>query len=140
MITETIKGLTLDVLIKKQHYENLIKRVNSVEGAISVCNELNINISDLTEDNPKSKYLKAIKELSIIIKALNEGWKPNWNDNTQYKYYNWFNMSAGTCSFSVTFYCNPYAYVPSALCFKSRKLAEYAGRTFINLYKDYYIF
>ena len=140
MITESFEDATLNVLIKKQHYLNLINKVKDVNGAVSVCNELNIDISDIVFEKSDSLSVRAFKELSIIIKALNEGWKPNWNDTSQYKYYNWFNMNAGTFSYADTLCDTTYAHVPSALFFKSCELAEYAGRTFINLYKDLMIF
>ena len=47
MITESFEDATLNVLIKKQHYLNLINKVKDVNGAVSVCNELNIDISDI---------------------------------------------------------------------------------------------
>ena len=139
MITESFEDSTLNTLIKQQHYENLIKRVNSVEGAISVCNELKIDISDLLLEEPKTKQFIAFKELQIIAKALNEGWKPNWNDTNEYKYFNWFNMINGSFSYYYTGCNDSYADVPSTLFFKTHELAEYAGRTFINLYKDYLV-
>ena len=137
MITESFENATLNVLIKKTHFDNLINSIKSFEDA---CRILKIepavpDVSSFLEERRLS--VLAQHKLEIIIKALNEGWKPNWNDNTQYKYYNWFNMNAGTFSSSGTDYNITYANVPSALCFKNRELAEYAGRTFINLYKDY---
>ena len=30
---------------------------------------------------------RAYKQLKIIVKALNEGWKPDWNDANETKYY-----------------------------------------------------
>ena len=31
-------------------------------------------------------------KLTVIAKALNGDWKPDWNDSDQYKYYPWFYM------------------------------------------------
>ena len=133
MITESFENATLNVLIK---------RVNSVEGAISVCNDLKIDISDLLLEEPKSLNLKAYIELQIITKALNEGWKPNWSNQSEYKYYPWFDLRGRSFVFYyvTVYFCNTFTGGASRLCFKSRELAEYAGRTFINLYKDYLTF
>ena len=80
--------------------------------------------------------IKAYAMMFIIARALNEGWKPDWNNSSQYKYYPWFDMRAGS-GFSGTFYVFSVtdACVGSRLCFKSRELAEYAGTQFVELYK-----
>jgi hypothetical protein len=138
MVTESIEGLTLDKLIKQQHYINLINKVKDVDGAIAHCKELNINISDLLLVEQKEKSLIAFVSLQIIMKALNEDWKPNWNDLNELKYWNYFNINNGTFSYS-TYYDISYMSVPSALFFKSRELAEYAAKKFIELYKQLYL-
>jgi hypothetical protein len=77
-------------------------------------------------------------KLVIIAQALNEGWKPNWSDYNEYKYYPWFNMRSGS-GFSYHGYVSWLAgtTVGSRLCFKSRELAEYAGEQFIDIYNDF---
>ena len=139
MVTESIEGLTLDKLIKQQHYINLINKVKDVDGAIAHCKELNINISDLLLVEQKEKSLIAFVSLQIIMKALNEDWKPNWNDLNELKYWNYFNINNGTFSYDSTDYDNGFMDVPSALFFKSRELAEYAAKKFIELYKQLYL-
>jgi len=32
----------------------------------------------------------AYRKLRIIAEALNEGWKPDWSNSDEYKYYPWF--------------------------------------------------
>ena len=138
MVNENIEGLTLDVLIKKQHYTNLINKVKDINGAISVCKELNIDISHIIFEKSDYQSIRAFKELEIITRALNEVWKPNWNDANEYKYYNYFYMNNGTFSCDITHSNSSFLDVPSALWFKSCELAEYAGKMFIELYKNYY--
>ena len=135
---ENIEGLTLDVLIKQQHFINLIKRVDSVEGAISVCKDLKIDISDIKFHPDDSPSIQAFGRLQIIAKALNEGWKPNWNDANEYKYYPWFDLRGASFLFSYVYFnfCDADSGSGSRLCFKSMELAEHAGRTFINKYKN----
>jgi hypothetical protein len=139
MTSEIIEDNTLNQLIKKQHYINLIHKVKDVNGAISHCKELNIDVSRYEINDNDPSEIVAYKKLVIVIIALNEGWKPNQNDNAQYKYYNYFYMNNGTFSFTGTTYATSYMGVPSALFFKSRELAQYAGRAFIEIYKDYYL-
>jgi len=77
-------------------------------------------------------------QMIIIAEALNEGWTPNWDDYDEYKYFPWFYMNKPGFRFLDSNYV--YAAANSAggsrLCFKTRELATYAGKTFINLYKD----
>lgn len=80
----------------------------------------------------------AFYKLTIITRALNEGWEPNWKNWDEYKYYNYFFVRWGSgfvCSdtdFTLT-----YAGIGSRLCFKSQELAEYALSQFKELYLQY---
>jgi hypothetical protein len=85
-------------------------------------------------------------QLVIIAQALNAGWKPDWNDNNQWKFYPWFQIQASEdkpsgFGFSFTFYVyrGSGTSVGSRLCFKSRSLAIYAGKQFAELYKQYFL-
>lgn len=83
-----------------------------------------------------------LRKIKVITKALNEGWKPDWNNNDQPKYYPYFKMSSGGFVFYDTYYdCSAAsAGYASRLCFKSRELAEYAGKQFQKLYSDYILY
>lgn len=79
------------------------------------------------------------RKMKTVTEALNEGWKCDWNDSNQQKWYPWFKMSSGGFVFIVTFYAgsNAYAGNASRLCFKSGELATYAGKQFLQLYSDF---
>ena len=103
-----------------------------------VCNYLGI------ENKPKSSY----DQLCDIAKALNEGWKPNFNDINELKHYPYFsiekygrkNGSAGLgCCYAFCGFGNASADVGSRLCFKTKELAIYAAQQFKDLYEDYYL-
>ncbi len=90
--------------------------------------------------------LVALALLVIITEALNEGWQPNWNDSSEYKYHPYFrvNASAKKLSGSGLAYFgyvrwNSHSFVGSRLCFKSWELAKYAGKTFKKLYEEYFL-
>lgn len=79
-------------------------------------------------------------KLVIITEALNEGWKPDWKNDDEYKYYPWFNLCSGSgFSFDGYGYIDSGSHVGSRLCFKTRDLAEYAGKQFIKLYEQYFV-
>lgn len=114
------------------------------------CKALKLNPKHLPDVSllPKEhqKAITAHYKLVIIVQALNEGWTPNWNDISQWKYYPWFTIEADAkrpsgFGFSLTLYDCWLTRTPvgSRLCFKSRELALYAGKQFKNLYKEYFL-
>lgn len=104
-------------------------------------------------------YLK----LRVITAALNEGWEPKfvsgekrwyaWYDCITEEYYNAMTDEEKCCvgrvnnvagAYSGLVYSNTSsvsmassAFFGSRLVFKSKELAEYAGKQFINIYKDF---
>lgn len=120
-------------------YDNITDRVKSFEDA---CQVLGISTNVPEVKGLPRKHQKAIianYKLIVIAEALNEGWKPNWQDSDEYKYYPWFDMSnpAGV-GFSHTLNAASYTYalIGSRLCLKNRELAIYFGQTFTDLFND----
>jgi len=83
------------------------------------------------------KHLTCQWQVEQIVKALNEGWEPNWDDSNEYKYYPWFDMrsSGGGFSFDVGGRVSTRSGVGSRLCFKSSELAKYAATQFKDIYE-----
>ena len=84
------------------------------------------------------KHFIAQHKIITIIKALNEGWKPNWSNSSEDKYYPYFYQSPSGFGFSGA-YCdfwNASTSVGSRLCLKTEKLALYVGKQFEDIYKD----
>ena len=115
---------------------NIMDRVKSYETACEVLNLIpNVQFIDVVKEHYDS--LCATMKLRIIAQALNEGWKPDWNDLSEYKYYPYFDMRSGFGFSNTTYDCTGTdTAVGSRLCFKSRELAEYAGTKFIKLYEQ----
>lgn len=120
-------------------YDNITDRVKSFEDA---CQVLGISTNVPEVKGLPRKHQKAIianYKLIVIAEALNEGWKPNWQDSDEYKYYPWFDMSnpAGV-GYSSAHDTASYtdAAVGSRLCLKNRELAIYFGQTFTDLFND----
>lgn len=120
-------------------YDNITDRVKSFEDA---CQVLGISTNVPEVKGLPRKHQKAIianYKLIIIAEALNEGWKPNWQDSDEYKYYPWFDMSnpAGVgCSNASYTASSTDASFGSLLCLKNRELAIYFGQTFTDLFND----
>lgn len=124
-------------------YDNITEMVKSFEDACQVLG-ISTNVPDV-KGLPR-KHQSAIVanyKLIIIAEALNEGWKPNWQDSDEYKYYPWFDMRnpAGVgCSDSVYAATFAIAGIGSRLCLKTRELAIYFGQQFTDLHNESMLF
>lgn len=101
-------------------------------------------VANLPEKDQQS--IIAFYKLTIITRALNEGWEPNWADFSERKYFNYLYIgglaySGSLCGLSASsashVFSSASAYVGARLCFKSRELAEYAYSQFKELYWQY---
>lgn len=129
----------------KKFFKSIQDRIKSYEDA---CLELGLDPEDLPEvDNcePEDQAsIIAFYKLTIIARALNEGWKPNWKDSSEYKWFPWFKVNrdaAGVgCSSSYYTASTAGAAIGSRLCCKSDELATYFGKQFGNLWSEYLLF
>jgi hypothetical protein len=111
------------------------------------CTKLGLDAAKLLPDfsmfpEQHQKAMKAHAKLIIIAEALNDGWKPDWENGKWDKYYPWFVMgspSGSGFSFRGYDHWNTSSNAGSRLCFKSDEIAEYAGKQFEELYKDYFV-
>lgn len=134
-----LKVMLEDTFGKEFFSQKVTERIKTYEDA---CSELGITPIDesVLLSNGFTKDEIAYRKIKTITEALNEGWKPNWNDENQKKWIPWFypNSSSGfvfldaSCYFSFAAAGNG-----SRLCFKSDELAEYAGKQFVELYKEF---
>lgn len=79
----------------------------------------------------------AYRKLKMIAQVLNEGWTPNYDNSSEWKWYPYFNMSSGF-GFSYSAYGHEYTLVGARLVYKSEALSNYAGRQFEDIYKEFY--
>ena len=121
----------------------------------------NINF-DFTQD------IIAYLKLRIICAALNDGWKPTFSDD-EYRFYPWFDIYnkneyeklnkdekkkchvISRSSYDAYAFCGvvfsslnistsySYSYHGSQIVFKTRELAEYCEKQFIDIWSDYLI-
>lgn len=117
-------------------------------------------------DKTCTEDILAFAKLRVIAEALNEGWKPKF-DSDEYRYYPWFYIytkeeyeeldedkkkacrvvgrsvsyshAIGGLVYAYANYASSYSssYHGSRLAFKTRELAEYYGRQFIDIWQDY---
>lgn len=120
-------------------------RVKTFEDALAIVGK-NPNRDILLQYNGADKEIiaaVAFLKLSIICRALNEDWVPDWSNSDERKYYAWLEYGEREASpsgfgFSRSRYddSNTYSIVGSRLCYKSSELAIYAGQQFEALYND----
>lgn len=122
---------------------NTEKKIASYEDACRVLNIQPIN-EEVFNIFPKEdqRSMLAYHKLTVITRALNNGWKPNWDDQNEWKYYPLFRyVNAGlSCAHSAPTAAATSAYIGSRLCFPTSALAKYAAEHFADLYRDYYCF
>ena len=149
---DTVKKLTedegngsiFDYFYKEEDYEEITDRVKTYEDACKV-----LGVEPINEQNAKAQGFRsdeiARRKLETIAAALNEGWKPDWNNTDQYKYYPYFYIqenakgkgSAGlSCASTTNSASFTTAYFGSRLCFYASRLARYAGNQFTDLYEQ----
>ena len=113
-----------------------------------------------------AKDIVAFAKLRVIVEALNEGWRPTFSKG-DHRYYLFFSIyskekfdtlseyyknrcsvvsrSYGNSNAVDSFVCasvhdaslSPYAHSSSRLAFKTKELAEYCGKQFIDIWADY---
>ena len=144
-LTEEDEDTTVfDFYTDEQEYEEITDRVKSYTDACNV-----LGIEPMNEQDMKARGYRpdeiARRKLETITEALNEGWKPDWNNTDEYKYYPYFYIKenakaqdtaglAGAYTNITASYTN--AHVGSRLCFKTEAMSDYAGRTFTELYEQ----
>lgn len=123
-------------------------------------------INSAFKEADNNLHLFAYTRLAIIAEALNEGWRPEYTED-EYRYYPWFGLytqeeyddmddedkercrfvgrssssacaSGGlVCADAVLGSANSLTDIGSRLAFKSRELAIYCGKQFIEIWINY---
>lgn len=123
-------------------------------------------ITNAFKEDDNNLHLFAYTRIAIIAEALNEGWRPEYTEN-EYRYYPWFGLytqeeydemndddkecwrfvgrsnsfayaSGGlVCADAVYGSAFSSTYIGSRLAFKSRDLAIYCGKQFIDIWINY---
>ena len=115
----------------------IIEKIKTYEDALQATGRPDVpDFSALPED--MRKHFTALYKMVVIVEALNEGWKPDWNDSNERKCFPWFWMSPSSFAFGDSDYDYGAADAGSGsrLKLKSDELAEYCGKQFLLLWKE----
>lgn len=104
------------------------------------CNHLGKDPRDYDDSrmsNPIDIMLINLRKIAeIIAPVLNGDWKPNWNNDSEKKWYPWFYMGSGfrfRCADCVCTYSRGGG--GSHLVFKDDTRAVFAGKNFASIYE-----
>lgn len=116
-------------------FEKITDRIKTFRDAWEYCGKP--EKPKITGERRQVRYFNAIYQMTIICKALNEGWKLNWDNSNEPKYYPYFNMSPSGFAFCGTFNGCAHARAGCGSNFrlKTKELAEYCGKQFIDIWK-----
>ena len=144
--------------------EDIRERVKTFDDAVVILGNDNQAVIDYfaISDANCSDDILAYAKLRVITEALNEGWNPTF-DEDEYRFYVWFYIctkaeydrlnkdkkeecrivgrsSAGGGFAYAPPYCSSsgsHTGFGSRLAFKTRELAEYCGKQFIDIWADF---
>ena len=129
------RKLELEELFPELKPQLITDRVKTYGDALKVLDRI-----DFSHENLYPREI-ARRKLEIIIEALNEGWKPDWEDYSQKKWYPYFYWSdAGlVCTHAYYSPTRVYASFGGHLICKSEEIADYVGQQFLDLYKEMFL-
>lgn len=132
------KQFLIDLYGKEPFLTDVKERVIDYPSACKELNVLQLTIDHFAFMGSDAKRYFNRHQLTIIIRALNEGWEPDFTD-TEYKYYNYPYWDSSISGFSSGVSdANFNATVGSDLMFKNRELAEYAWKIAKPTYISYH--
>lgn len=124
------KGSESDKQLLKNLYPDynfstcIMDRVKSFEDA---CEVLGINGDNVPEED----------HIIVIIAAINEGWEPNYDDSSEYKWRVWNKRENKGWSFFSSHFILVYSLAGSRLDIYSEAKANYVGKNFRKEWASY---
>lgn len=145
-----------DLLLGQTEEKPVTERIKTFADAVHALGESHPFVVEWRMDDNLSLDLEAYLKLRIICAALNEGWKPKFGKD-EYRYFPWFRIytkeeyeeldedekkefrMVNQVSYASPdfVYANMYTSVGFRLALKTKELAEYCGKQFIDIWADY---
>lgn len=134
------KKALADLFGKDAFKKSIIEEVQTIE---DVCRIEGIKLSDILPykkpSNDEEENTNNFAIVKLICKVLNQGWKPDFKNKNQPKYYPYFEMiNSGFrfCGADCGYGCDCAGTgLGSRLCYETAELAEHAGRAFLSYYE-----
>ena len=129
-----------NIVFKKKPSE-ITDRVKTVEDAYKELGEHDAEVRTLRQLESITSLSKRVvdsQKLVVVIKALNEGWYPDFENENEYKYFPYFYMENGCQVLRSVYFWFTHASVPAPSLLKSDKLVRYIASQFLDLYRSVY--
>ncbi len=112
-----------------------MKKIESFEEALKKTGRPNVDFSNLPND--LRTYFENQYKAVVITEAINDGWIADYSNQSQRKWFPVFYMSPSGFVFGYANYLcsDALAGGTSLLCFETETAAEYAGKTFTEIYQ-----
>lgn len=149
-----------NIMERVRTFEDACRTLGEEHPMVLAYQNTKIHITDYFGTDDVIAYLK----LRIICAALNEGWEPKFTTD-EYRWFPWFELftqhelddmseeqrsrvvarsdnganASGGVAYASAYYAasHEYSYYCSRLAFKSKELAEYCGKQFIDIWADF---
>jgi hypothetical protein len=96
---------------------------------------------EMSGENPSAdKFTKGdldsinYEKLKVVSKVVNAGWKPNWKESDERKWFPVYTDNGSGLVFDGADYCYAHTDVGSRLCYKSREIVLHVVEYFNDLY------
>jgi len=140
------ENCTVFILTDKNEIQpdNIMSRVKTFEDAMQVVGENAKEFEKICERLSPDEI--AYKKLKIIAEALNEGWDWKGINENQERWFPWFyrkldNGKVCGLAFAYSYLATSSrnVFLGSRLFVKTEELADYFGKQFIELWREYYL-
>lgn len=94
-ITVTVNNKPVEIELTDEQVKFVTKKSTKITDRIktfqNALNELGIDENDFNESCEDLELDEiSYRKIKVIVKALNEGWKPDYSNSSEYKYYPYF--------------------------------------------------
>ena len=118
----------------KSTFENIVfKQIkNPMDEVYKYHNTTEEEFNNIYTNLPK--HIKAYAKEILIVEFYNKGWKPDWSDNNQKKFYPWFCID--NFRFDGVDYSYSSSFCSSRLCFKNREDCKEEVEKYLDIFKE----
>lgn len=133
---DSFDKLSGEIKFKEKERKKAVDRIKNINDVLTDHGMTQDQFDDRSVDLEVDEA--AYRLLKLLASSLNDGWTPDWENENEYKWYPYFYMGVSSgFRFSDSVGWNADSGVGSRLCFKSRELADYAGKQFTEVYKKF---
>lgn len=125
----SVKSLLTNLYGEDVFITDIKQKVKCYPSACKVLGRCELTVGDFAKgrSNKQSEREFVRHKISTVIEAINNGWYPDWDNEDQYKYYNYFHNKRNGFSSGVII-CRYFCGVGSDLCLENRDNAEYVSK------------